>query len=75
MMISTLVLELALIQTPKIVKNYYERSRSRSISRLTSAKETGSNDKNKWIYKIKINLCFYHDCKILLKPFILICVL
>ena len=38
----SLVLELVLIQTPLIVKKYYERSRSRS----TLAKEAGSKDKN-----------------------------
>ena len=49
-MIPPLDLELVLIQTMMIVKNYI------------FAKEAGSKDKNKCAYQIKIILGFYHDC-------------
>ena len=49
---STLVLELVLIQTPMIVKNHYERSRSRP----TLSKEARSKDNTKHAYQIKINV-------------------
>ena len=49
---ATLVLELFLIQPPMIVKNDFERSRSRT----TLAEETGSKDKNKYACQNKKKL-------------------
>ena len=63
----TLVLELVLIQTSMIVKNDYERSRSRS----KLAKEAGSKDKNN--LHTKLNLT--SDCIMAVKLFMLISVL